>query len=194
MRELSLHLLDVLENAVRAGATRLEVEIVEDRARNRLTISVGDNGRGMDTEMLARVVDPFFTTRMTRQVGLGLPLLYAAAQRCGGGLTVESRSGEGTRVVAEFELDHIDRAPLGNVPATLMSVLLAAEDCDLYFRHRVDDYEFELDTEQIRQVLGDVPLGHPQVRTWLEDYLVGGYADLYGASEQEEGHAEAHVH
>jgi len=193
MRELSLHLLDVLENAVRAGATRLEVEIVEDRARNRLAISVSDNGYGMDADTLKRVGDPFFTTRTSREVGLGLSLLRAAAQRCGGDLMVESRPGEGTRVVAEFQLDHIDRAPLGNVPATLMSALLMADHCDLRFRHSVGDREFTLDTAEIREILGDVPLSHPQVRTWLEEYMVGGYADLYATCEQEEGHAQAQV-
>jgi len=184
VRELSLHLLDVLENALEAGASRVEIEIVEDSRRNRLTIRIRDNGRGMDADTLARVSDPFFTTRTTRSVGLGIPLLRAAAQRCGGDLSTTSRPGEGTVVQADFERAHIDRAPLGNIKATLLSILLSNRDCTLRYRHRVDDREFAFDTEEIRAALGDVPLTHPQVREWLDRFLDEGLADLSGEPEE----------
>lgn len=187
MRELSLHILDLLQNSLEAGANRLELEILEDTQENLLTITVTDNGRGMDAETLRRVSDPFFTTRTTRPVGLGIPLFKAAAQRCGGDLVITSQPGVGTRVVVTFQHNHIDRAPLGDLPSTLLSVLLARPDCTLRYRHRVDGREFSLDTEEMRQILGEVPLTHPEVRAWLEDYLRQGYAELYHASEDHKG-------
>ncbi len=139
-----------------------------EHAHNRLTIRVADNGRGMDAQTVQRVIDPFFTTRSTRNVGLGLPLLRAAAQRCNGDLTVTSQLGVGTTVLAEFQRDHIDRAPLGDMPSTLWGVLLSDRACDLRYVHEVDGRVFELDTRAMREILGDVPLTHPDVRVWLQ--------------------------
>lgn len=180
MRELSLHILDVLENSLEAGATRIDLEITEDSASDRLTINIQDNGRGMSEEVLRRVDDPFFTTRTTRHVGLGIPLFRAAAQRCNGDLTITSQVGVGTRVQAVFELDHIDRAPLGDMKSTLLGAILSYREGNLYYRHRVDERVFEFDTAEMREMLGDVPLTHPQVREWLEEFLTEGFADLYG--------------
>lgn len=180
MRELSQHILDLAQNGLEAGAGRINVEIDEDTRRNRLTITVQDNGRGMDQETLKRVTDPFFTTRTTRHVGLGVPLLKAAAERCDGRLVIASQPGVGTEVVAEFVRDHIDRAPLGNMTTTLLSVILAHEECELHYRHRLDGQEFEFDTRELREVLGDIPLAHPRVRDWLQDYIRAGLAELEG--------------
>jgi len=126
MRELSLHILDALENSLEAGATAIELTIEEDMRADRLTIAVRDNGRGMSKAQLDRVFDPFFTTRTTRHVGLGVPLFKAAAQRCNGDLTVTSQPGEGTTLQAIFQHSHIDRAPLGDIQGTLLAVILAA--------------------------------------------------------------------
>jgi len=170
VRELSLHVLDLLENSLEAGATRICVEIDEQPCQNLLKITVADNGRGMDAETQTCALDPFFTTRSTRHVGLGLPLLRAAAERCGGGLELQSQPGVGTTVVATFERDHIDRAPLGDMVSTLMGALLSRrEGWDLRYTHRVGD-----------RVLGEVPLWHPAVRDWLQAYLRQGYDELYG--------------
>lgn len=178
MRELSLHVLDILENAVAAGATLIRLEIIEDSAHNRLTIRVTDNGRGMDPVTLRRATDPFFTTRTTRNVGLGLPLLQAAAQRCNGDLTIRSQPGMGTQVVAEFQRDHIDRAPLGDMRSTLLGLILSQHPCDLHYEHWVDDRGFTFDTIETRRLLGGVPLTHPSVRAWLEEYLAQEQAVL----------------
>ena len=143
----------------------------------------------MDAQTLSHVNDPFFTTRTSRHVGLGLPLFRAAAQRCNGDLVVTSQPGVGTRVVVTFERDHIDRAPMGDIKSTLLCVILAAprgdgrKAAEVHYRHSVRDPQsncrtFEFDTEQMRQVLGGVPLTHPQVRTWLEDFLNEGFAEL----------------
>lgn len=178
MRELSLHILDCLENAVEAGATRIALTIAEDTALDRLTITVEDNGQGMPAGLVGQVLDAFVTTRKTRHVGLGLPLLAAAAERTGGRVTVQSRPGEGTVVRAVFGLRHLDRAPLGDLPSTLMAMLLAQPPVELAYRHQVDDRVFACDTAELVQVLGEVPLTHPQVRTWLREYLVEGIAGL----------------
>ncbi|MFH1085656.1 MAG: ATP-binding protein [Chloroflexota bacterium] len=184
MRELAQHVLDLIQNAIEAGASVVEVEIVEDAAENRLRITVRDNGRGMSAEVMARVTDPFFTTRTTRHVGLGLPLLKAAAQRCGGDVVIHSQPSVGTEVVAEFQRDHIDRAPMGDMRTTLLGALLSTSGADLAYRHRVNGDEFAFDTREMRQVLGEVPLTHPHVRSWLDDFLREGFAELYGQPQR----------
>ncbi|MGI5917691.1 MAG: ATP-binding protein [Anaerolineae bacterium] len=185
MRELSQHVLDLIQNSLEAGASQVEIEIIENRAANQLTLSVADNGRGMDEETVRRVTDPFYTTRTTRHVGLGLPLLQAAAERCGGGLIITSRPGEGTRVVADFDLDHIDRAPLGDMKDTLIGALLSEKGADIVYRHRLDDREMTLDTREIREILGeDIPLSHPMVRSWLLGYLDDEFAALYDTASR----------
>lgn len=174
MNELSLHILDAMENSLEAGATRIELTIEEDLAADRLTITIVDNGRGMDEETVAKVLDPFFTTRQTRHVGLGLPLFAAAAERCNGTLTVESQPGQGTRARATFQHSHIDRAPLGNMKSTLLGVLLAQRAVDLHYVHRVEGRGFEFDTAEIRKELGGIPLSHPKVRPWLAEFIAEG--------------------
>jgi len=178
VRELSLHILDVLENSIEAGATHTELTIEEDLGRDILRIVVRDNGRGMSEEFARHVLDPFVTTRTTRHVGLGLPLLAAAAERCSGGLSIESEPGVGTTVTATFQHSHIDRAPLGDIVTSLMAVILSQRPVDIHFKHTVDDRSFELDTEEMRRELGTIPLSHPRVRKWLESALTEGIASL----------------
>jgi len=178
MRELSLHVLDLVENSLEAGASLVEVCITEDSVHNRLVIEVADNGRGIAPDAVSRVADPFYTTRTTRSVGLGIPLLRAAAERCNGGLWVTSRPGEGTQVRAEFQRDHIDRAPIGDLRSTLMGLLLSNRAGDIRFTYTVDGRSFSLDTRDLRNALDDVPLTHPRVRAWLEQYIDEGLAGL----------------
>ena len=175
---MSLHILDVLENSIEAGATRVELRIEEDLEADRLTIEIIDNGKGMDEETLARALDPFFTTRQTRHVGLGLPLFAAAAERCNGELRIESQVGQGTRVVATFQHSHIDRAPLGDVKSTLLAFLMSARPVDLHYIHRVDRRTFEFDTVELRAKLEGVPLIHPAVRHWLARFIAEGETGL----------------
>lgn len=182
MRELSLHVLDVMENAVEAGATRIEVRIDEDLGADRLTIEVADNGQGMSKETMNRVLDPFFTTRKTRHVGLGLPLFAAAARQCDGDLTLESEPGKGTRVKAAFRHSHIDRAPLGDMASALMAILLSGRPVDVAYVHRVGGAEFAFDSADVRRELGDVPMTHPAVRQWLWQALREGEESLRATS------------
>ncbi len=180
MRELSHHVLDLLENALQADSTEIDLEIIEDPDRDLLWIRVEDNGRGMDPDTQAKALDPFYTTRTTRHVGLGLPMLKAAAERCEGSLSLSSKLGVGTRVEAWFVHSHIDRAPLGDMPSTILGALMSANDrWELRYVHRAGEQELVLDTRQVREALGDVPFGHPMVREWLESFLRQGYAALY---------------
>jgi len=190
MRELSLHILDILQNSVEAGATRVELTIDEDRAADRLTITIGDNGRGIPPEKLPKLFDPFYTTRSTRHVGLGLPLLKAAAERCNGDVTLASEVGVGTSLTATFQHSHLDRAPLGDLTGTLLTFILGGV-CDLRYVHRAregggeresgrvgDLREFAFDTAEIKAELGEVPLTHPDVREWLRQFIAEGEAAL----------------
>ena len=181
MRELSLHVLDALQNSLEAGATFVNVVIGEDLPGDRLTITIRDNGRGMDAGQLTSVFNPFYTTRTTRHVGLGVPLFQAAAQRCSGDLTMTSEVGKGTTLEAAFQHSHIDRAPLGDMTGTLMAVILSGK-CDLHYAYRLNDREFEFDTGQFKAELGEIPLTHPAVRDWLREFIAEGEAALTAMS------------
>ncbi|MCL2695764.1 MAG: ATP-binding protein [Clostridiales bacterium] len=146
MKELSLHILDIAQNAVVAGATLLEISIRE--ADGLLELEIGDNGRGMDAALLAKVADPFTTTRDTRKVGLGLPLLRLAAEQTGGVMTIASQPGQGTRVTATFHLGHMDCAPLGNINETLLTLLTGNPEMDIVYVYEHDGQREELDTRK----------------------------------------------
>jgi anti-sigma regulatory factor (Ser/Thr protein kinase) len=182
VRELSLHILDVVENAIEAGARHVALTIIEDPDANLLTISVVDDGRGMDAETLRRVRDPFFTTRITRHVGLGIPLLASATERCGGELAIDSEPGGGTALVATFQHSHIDRAPLGDLAGTLICVLMRDDALHVRYRHTIVDHgaerSFELDTAEIADALGNLPRSLPTVREWLSEYVAQGEVQL----------------
>ncbi len=185
MLELALHALDILRNAVEAGATQVELTIIEDEPADRLTLTISDNGRGMDDETIRRALNPFYTTRTTRHVGLGLPLFAAAAETAGGGLTIRSRPGAGTTVEATFQLSHPDRQPLGDIAATLLAFLLSDAAPELRYTHRViaspvsDERDFAFDTAAIRAELDGLPLNHPLVARWLAEYLAEGERELH---------------
>jgi hypothetical protein len=177
LRELSLHLLDVLENSIKAEATRIELLIEEDRVADRLNITIRDNGCGISEDQLAQIYDPFFTTRNTRRVGLGIPLFKAAAERCNGDLVITSQPGEGTTMCVSFQRSHIDRAPLGDIAGTLLAIILSGS-CDLHYIHRLDERVFEFDTADLRSELEGVPLTHPKVCQWLQSFIAEGEEEL----------------
>ena len=176
MEDLALHILDIAQNSLEAGAGEIEIEILENLREDRLTIKVRDNGRGMDPETAAKVTDPFFTTRTTRKVGLGLPLMAAASKAAGGALTVESRLGKGTTIVATFRHGHIDRAPLGDIEGTLMILLAGQPDKDIFFRHQIDDRVFELDSRDFRAA--DIDLASPMGLSILREAIRKGESGL----------------
>jgi len=150
VEDLSLHILDIVENSIRAKASRIEIKVVEDTRKDLLTIEIKDNGQGIDEETIKKVVDPFFTTRTTRKVGLGLPLLSQAARESGGDVEIESKVGRGTRVKAIFGYSHIDRKPLGNMGKTLTTLIAGNPEVDFRYEHKKDELEYHLDTKEIR--------------------------------------------
>ncbi len=178
MRELSLHLLDIAENGVSAGAQNITITIVEDLRTDRLKLAVEDDGCGMDAAMVEQVTNPFVTTRTTRKVGLGIPLLKLAAEMCNGGLTVESTPGVGTTVNVDFQRSHIDRMPLGDVAGTMLTLLVGWPQVHWVLRYRVDDEEFVFDDAPIKEELGDLPLSDPEVLKFLRGALREGIADV----------------
>jgi anti-sigma regulatory factor (Ser/Thr protein kinase) len=176
MEDLALHILDIAQNSIEAGADVIEIDVTEDLRENRLVIEIRDNGRGMDPETLAKATDPFFTTRNTRRVGLGLPLLAAAARAAGGSLTVESSPGKGTVIRAIFQHAHVDRAPMGDIETTLMALIPAQPDRSIRFRHRIQDRLFELDSQDFRAA--DIDVTTAEGLSILRQAIGKGEADL----------------
>jgi hypothetical protein len=169
LRELSLHILDVVENGITAGASCITIRVEESSAADLLRIGIHDNGRGMPAQKVHNIENPFITTRTTRRVGLGLSLLAAAARRCEGDIRVHATPGKGTEVSATFRRSHIDRAPLGDMAATLGMLIMGNPHIDFFYIHRVDDREFTFDTREIKRELEGVDVSHPAVVTHLTE-------------------------
>ena len=185
MRELSLNILDVAQNSFTAGASLITVEVLENTEEHTLLIGIYDNGKGMSEEQVKSVVDPFYTTRTTRKVGMGIPLFKMAAEMTGGSLEIKSRLSVGTEVRALFKTDSVDFTPLGDVASTVVMLITMNTDRDFIYRRRVDSNEFVLDTREIKKILGDVPLDTYEVSEWLKDYINENTNDLYGGAENE---------
>lgn len=171
MQELSLHLLDIAQNAIAANATQIQITAEVREEEDLLLLTVEDNGSGMEPEQAQKATDPFFTGRTTRKVGLGLPLLEMAAQQSGGGLSIHSRKGAGTRVQASFELSHIDRMPMGDIAGTVCALIQCNPTLDFVFTCRGDKGEFMLNTAEMRRVFEEIPLSHPQVILHIGNYI-----------------------
>ncbi len=163
MEDLSLHILDVAENSTAAGATLVEISLTEDPGNDLLTLTIKDNGRGMEREMVDKVTDPFTTSRTTRRVGMGISLLDQAAREAEGSLHVESSPGHGTSITATFKLNHIDRRPLGNLESTMTTLIMGNPDIDFSFTSNAGGRDVEFDTREIRAHLGGVSLADSEV-------------------------------
>jgi len=150
VEDLSLHILDIVENSIRARASKINIKVVEDTRRDLLTIEIKDDGEGIDEETMKKVLDPFFTTKATRKVGLGLALLKQSARESGGDVEIISKAGTGTRVKAVFNYSHIDRKPLGDMAATLVTLIAGNPEVDFMFEHIHDGSKYRIDTEEIR--------------------------------------------
>jgi hypothetical protein len=178
LRELALHLLDIAENSVAARAKTIEIGVRENFHTDRLAISVKDDGIGMDAEMVARVIDPFVTSRTTRKVGLGIPLLKEAAEACNGFLRIQSEPGKGTLVECEFQHSHIDRMPLGDLGSTLINLVVAYPQIRWIFNYEINDARYVFDSAPIVESLGDVPLTEPPVLTYLRQSISEGIDEV----------------
>ena len=179
MKEISLNILDIAENSVKAKATLTEILISEEC--DKLTLTIRDDGCGMDEQTVKSVIDPFYTTRKTRSVGLGIPLLKLACEQTGGNLTIESSTNEdnrGTTVRAIFFKNHIDFIPLGDVISSVATLIQGHPDTDFLFCHSLDGKEVSLDTREIRAVLEDVPLDTYEVICWIRSNLEEQYDEI----------------
>ena len=188
MKELSLNILDVAENSVKAGASLTQILLTEQDGM--LKLEIVDDGCGMSEDIVRSVVDPFYTTRTTRKVGMGIPLLKLACEQTGGSLAISSTTQEadpvahGTHVTATFDMNHIDFTPLGDVSASILTLIQGHPDTDFLFRHTMDDRVVELDTRELREVLEDVPLNSYDVMQWIE----GNLQEQYGGLSEDDGH------
>ena len=180
MRELALNILDIAENSLSAGAKLVEIRVIADLPADRLTISVRDDGCGMDAEMLARVTDPFTTSRTTRKVGMGIPLFKFSAESAGGSFDIRSEKGKGTLVTAQYSVGHVDRMPLGDFGGVVLQLVTMNPAVDFYVQAKNGESEGVLDTREMREVLGDIPLSHPEVRGFLKDYIKENLVDIFG--------------
>ena len=182
MTEISLNILDVAQNSVRAEASLIEITVCADTKADLLTVIIKDNGCGMSEEQVKKVTDPFFTTRDTRSIGLGVPFFKLSAESTGGSFSLESKRGEGTTVTAAYVLSSIDRMPLGDMTETIHSLIVYNGHIDFAYTYSVDDKSFTLDTRELKEVLGeDVSFAEPEVSAYIKDYLTENKAEADGS-------------
>ena len=178
MEDLSLHILDIAENALKAGATKIEIRISEDLKKDVLRVKIIDNGSGMDEQMVQKATQPFVTTRTERRVGLGLPLLAEAARSSGGKITIRSQAGKKTQVNASFVHSHIDRKPLGDIIKTLIMLIVGNPDIDFFYYHRKDKKNYCLETTELRENLDEIPINHPEVVALIRKNIQEGLKEI----------------
>lgn len=179
MKELSLHILDIVQNSIRAEASKVKVLIWEDPINNWLTIEVEDNGKGMSKTIKEQVTNPFTTTRTLRKVGLGLPFFDQLCKECGGELKIKSEEGVGTSIIGTFQYDHIDRLPIGDMGSTMEALICAKPDIHFTYVHRYGEKEFICDTKEVLEILDGLPINHPDILQWIRLYIQNNCNDLY---------------
>jgi anti-sigma regulatory factor (Ser/Thr protein kinase) len=171
MKEIALHILDIVQNSIAAGASLVHVEIIENLKDDKLTVSVADNGRGMDRETAAKVYDPYFTSRTARDVGLGIPLLKHSAEQAGGELTIQSEPGRGTRLIAVFSHTHVDRPPVGDLAGVVSLLAGANPSIDFTYSHDAGDEVYVFDTRKIKEILDDILISEPRVISFMKEMI-----------------------
>jgi hypothetical protein len=180
LREIALHILDIMQNSAAAQASMIKVSLTADTQAGTLTAVIEDNGCGMDSELLATVTDPFSTTRKTRRVGLGIPLMKASCERSGGSFGITSRKGAGTTVTAVFGTDHIDRPVLGDLAGVIADMAAAMPETDIRLHLRCQEKQFEFSSAETARMLGEVPLSEFSVVKWLKEYINERIIDIFG--------------
>ncbi|MFO7889091.1 MAG: ATP-binding protein [bacterium] len=178
MLELSMHIIDIIENSVRAGADKIYIKIDENKKKNIFSITIKDNGRGMDKIFLKKVFDPFTTTKKNKKVGLGLSLLKAAAQRCGGDMIIKSSPENGTELKADFVLSHIDRQPLGDIIETMVVLVTGYSQVEFILEHRKNNKRLQWNSSKITKYLGDTIRSSPKVIKFIKHDLQDKYKEL----------------
>jgi len=182
MKEIALHLLDLAENSISAHAKNVRIDVLEDFRVNQLVTVVEDDGDGMTEEVVKQVIDPFYTSRTERKVGLGIPLFKASAEACQGAMKISSRPGAGTKVEANFQHSHIDRMPLGDLASTFLTLLLAHPEIHWVFKYSFNPpykdslRQFEFDDQPVKETLEGFPLTYPDVIAFIRSSLEEGIA------------------
>lgn len=171
MKELALHVLDIVQNSLVAGATLIEISVDVNTETDILRIEISDNGKGIAPEILPIVMDPYITSRTTRKVGMGLPLLKDACEMSGGSLTITSEVGKGTAIKATLGYGHIDRQPLGDISGVIMLLVSANVNVDFKYKHSLNGSEYIFDTREIKEVLEGLPLNSPEVYKLLKEMI-----------------------
>jgi hypothetical protein len=171
MKDIALHILDIVQNSIYAGATMIEIGVIENTVSDEFKVIIGDNGKGMAPEIISKVTDPFFTTRKTRKVGLGIPLFKYGAEQAGGSFSISSVPGEGTELIAVFRHSHLDRPPQGDIAGVISILASVNPDLDFVYRHSVNEVEFIFDTREIKEALDDVSLREPAVMNYLKEMI-----------------------
>jgi anti-sigma regulatory factor (Ser/Thr protein kinase) len=178
MLELAMHILDIAENSVRAGATAVTIDIHEDEAADSLVMEITDNGKGMDEDEITKALDPFYTTKKVRRIGLGLPMLKEACRLCDGAFSIESSRIGGTKVTARFRHSHIDRQPLGNMASTLLMLITGNPDMDFVYTHRKNGATFSVNTRIIKDTIEDVPVTNPEIIRFIRTMIDEGLKEI----------------
>lgn len=178
MKELSLHILDIIQNSIVAGADLIEIDLLENKKGNVYSITIKDNGKGMSTEMLANVTDPYCTSRTTRKVGLGIPLLKQNAERAGGSFTIESELGKGTVLKATFQHNNFDRPMMGDIAGVIILTVAANEKIHFIYTHKTDIGEYIFDTEEIKEAMDGMSINQPQVIRYLKEMIKENLAEI----------------
>jgi hypothetical protein len=178
MKTISDHILDILQNSVRAGATLIEIIVCENKTSDIYAVEIKDNGRGMTSEEAEKALQPFFTTRTTRKIGLGLPLLKQNAEMAGGNLSIKSVPGEGTQVKAEFILSHIDKPPMGDIAGVIVLSTIGHHGVDFIYEHSTSEGNFRLSTVELNEMLDGTPLQTPEVRRAVVELIENNLARI----------------
>lgn len=171
MKDLSMHIMDIVQNSISASAGQIEIRISYRKEEDTYSLDIIDNGKGMDNEMLSKVTDPFFTTRKTRKVGMGIPLLKMNAERTGGRFTIESAPGNGTSVKAEFKPAHPDMLPEGDLEGTIVLLCHSNPEIHFIFSYQYEGNSYCFDTDEIKEALGEVSISEPMVYPILKELL-----------------------
>ncbi len=174
MDDISLHIMDIIENSTRAEASSISLNIVVNKKTNMLSIDIKDNGRGMDNEEVIQAQDPFYTTKTKKKFGLGISLLKQASEEAAGTFALISDKGSGTHISATFQYDHIDRKPLGDIAKTFYILIASYPEVDLLLSYKIDNRSFDIDTAELRKELEDIPITAPNVLKTLKNHIADG--------------------
>lgn len=178
MRDISLHVLDIIQNSIVADASLIEISIDEDKISDRLSVTIKDNGKGMSKELVETVTDPYTTSRTTRKVGLGIPLFKQNAERTGGGLTISSELGKGTTLCATFIPSNIDCLSMGDIAGVIALTVSGNPSIDFIYNHRINGNLYSFNTKEIKEVLGDISIGEPSVSKYLKEMIQSNLEEI----------------